>query len=286
MKINSPHRVVALLFMAILLMGKSKCEKPIPPAPNLEGDWHWSCTNTKSENTEESIVELQAALTCAEQTPDVSPFLTYVKEHIRFVKGVNTSAPNNWTAFFAYGTCVDTQEGTYTYIWNKQTLQHELTILDKQGQVSQVYNVSQASGTELKLTNEQKNCQLSKDPAPEVKKGSHPRPLPTTIEWELRLNGGVMLWNSSAQFPFVYQTPQLQSRVSSPTDYRVEYSVLNIKIDGSELAHYAAYVQLYNTKTNSLVGVSTMKELSNGVSFEIQSQEPGTDLQLTGTFLQ
>ncbi len=272
------QKLFACLLLSYSVMGASKCSKPIPPVPTtppeLEGAWQWSCVELSTSDVIEQNAQ-PLALSCAQQVPLKSPFMSYVKEHIEFKK--DTSA---WSAFFSFGTCVDLQEGTYKYGYVETSKENELEIYDSQGVLQQKYNVEKVSEIEIKFSNDLKSCNLTKSTEPIVSKGSHPRPI-STIDWDFDIDGGASFWTSSAQFPFVYQSPQLQSRGNPFGTYRTDYVVLNTAIDGSQLTHYAAYIALYVNATNTPLAFSDVKDLEPGASFQIKYKDPNTNSDIT-----
>lgn len=252
-------KILYISFLALTLMGASKCQETTPPphvTPDLSGAWQWSCVDLAAPT--ETL-----ALSCAQQVPSKSPFLPFVHEYINFKDATN------WSAFFAFGTCVDQQDGTYTHAFNETTNKDILEVFDSQGSLQQTYDVQKVSDQELKFSNSLKTCSLVKSASPSVLKGIHPKPSGVVINWDFDVDGAVSFWTSGAQFPFVYQSPQLQSRGMPFATYRADHVLLSILPDGAELSHYAAYIVLYDNATNTPLKISEVKELSPGVVLNI-----------------
>ena len=262
-------------FLALTLMGASKCQETQPPphvSPDILGSWQWSCVDLAApvilEQKPNPLEPL--ALSCAQQVPAKSPFMSYVKEHIEFKDATN------WSAYFSFGTCVDSQDGTYKYSYDLPNKKDVLEVYDTQGTLQQTYSVEKVSDVEIKFSNDVKSCNLTKATAPVVLKGSHPKPAGTLIDWDFDVDGAATFWTTVAQFPFVYQSPQLQSRGTPFAGYRADNVLLNIAPDGSLLPHYAGFVVLYNNNTNAPLAYSDVKELVSGVIFQINFTDPNT----------
>lgn len=271
------RKVFLTLTLLFTTLGASKCkEEPPPPPqkPKVEGSWKWSCVET-APVTEQ---EVALALSCAQQVPPNSAFMNYVGEYLIFDETMMS-----WEARFAFGTCVDRQEGKFQM--ELKDKKYVLDILDSQNQIVQSYDVKEVDPNTLEFAQASRVCTLKKSVAPEVLRGGHPRPQNVNISWDLRIDGSIMFWSSQAQFPFVYQSPQIQAASANPSPYRVEYAVLHIGSDGSRLEDYAAQVLLYEKSGVAPIARSEVKTLSPGVMFVVEYTEAdGSIVKLSAQF--